>query len=71
MKLNKLANYHITLAVFLMVTVAVVAGQSRTNQQHMVQAIDPLVQGVTEQISATITLRLDGALPLDVLKGHN
>jgi len=71
MKLNKLDNYYVTLAVFLMVTVAVVAGQSRANQQHMVRAIDPLVQGVSEQISPSITLRLDGGLPLDVLKGHN
>lgn len=68
---KKIGNSFITLAVFAMFTVAVVASQARTNQLQMAQALEPVVQDVTEHISTAITLRLDRGLRPNALQGHN
>ena len=65
MKANKLANYYVTLGVFLMVTVAVVAGQSRAGQ------VDPLLAELKERVGIEIQLTLDRAAVARALNGHN
>ena len=70
MKTFKPANFFITGSVFLIMTVAVVAGQSRANDVLAQQAIEPIVLQAREVLQRELHEQLR-TIRLEALKGHN
>ena len=70
MKLNRLSSYFVTLGVFLMLTVAVVAGQARATQQRLLAEFQPAVKDVAGQVLINATRRLDDSGANSPLTGH-
>jgi len=70
MKLNRLSSYFVTLGVFLMLTVAVVAGQARATEQRLLAEFQPVVKDVAGQVLINATLRLDDNGTDSTLTGH-
>jgi len=71
MKLHKVANYYVTLGVFLMLTIAVVASQARATQQRQLAELGSAVENVAGQAVINVTLRLDNGNRVEALQGHN
>ena len=70
MKTFKLANFFITGSVFLIMTVAVIAGQTRAHDTLAQQAIEPIVLQAREALQRELHEQLR-TIRLEALKGHN
>ncbi len=70
MKIGRIRKHYVSLAFFAVVTVAVIAAQSRANQQYATHT-EPLLAEVAGQVSLDITRKLGKPINLHFLRGHN